>query len=85
MIWITDGIGYLATAVGTFLMLPQIVKSFKSKSMKDVSWWMIIMYTLNCVLWMIYGILIHSTPLALCNFIALIMALLQLFLKIRYK
>jgi len=85
MPWIADLIGYLATAVWTFLMLPQVIKSFKTKNMKDISRWMIIMYIWNCVLRLIYGILINSMPLMLCNFIALIIGLLQLILKIKYK
>ncbi len=85
MLWITDWIWYLATAVWTLLMLPQIIKSFKSKSMADISWWMIFMYIANCLLRSIYGFLIGSTPLMLCNFIALIIGVLQLFLKIKYK
>ena len=85
MPWLTDSIWYLATAVWTFLMLPQVIKSFKTKNMKDISWWMIIMYIWNCGLWLIYGFLINSIPLMLCNFIALIIGLLQLTLKIKYK
>ncbi|EKE30041.1 MAG: hypothetical protein ACD_2C00052G0002 [uncultured bacterium (gcode 4)] len=81
----TDIIWYLATAVWTLLMLPQLVKSFKSKSMKDVSWWMVLMYVLNCFLWLVYWYLIKSFPLMLCNFIALIIWLLQFWLKIRYE
>ncbi|MFZ2150845.1 MAG: SemiSWEET family transporter [Candidatus Absconditicoccaceae bacterium] len=81
----TDLIGYLATAVGTFLMLPQVIKSFKTKNMKDISRGMIFMYIGNCLLWFIYGLLINSIPLMLCNFIALIIGLLQLILKIKHK
>lgn len=82
---ITDLIWYLATAVWTFLMLPQVIKSFKTKNMKDISRGMIIMYIWNCFLRLSYGFLINSIPLMLCNFIALIIGLLQLFLKIKYK
>jgi len=85
MLWMTDTIWYLATAVWTFLMLPQVIKSFKTKTMKDVSRWMIFMYIGNCLLRSIYGFLIYSIPLMLCNIIALIIGILQLFLKIKYK
>lgn len=85
MPWTTDLIWYLATAVWTFLMLPQVIKSFKTRNMKDISRWMILMYIWNCLLWFIYGLLINSIPLMLCNFIALIIGLLQLILKIKHK
>jgi MtN3 and saliva related transmembrane protein len=85
MPWMADVIWYLATAVWTFLMLPQVIKSFKTKTMKDISRWMIMMYIGNCGLRLMYGFLIHSIPLMLCNFIALIIGILQLILKIKYK
>ena len=85
MPWMADVIWYLATAVWTFLMLPQVIKSFKTKTMKDVSRWMIFMYIWNCLLRSVYGFLIQSIPLMLCNFIALIIGIIQLIFKMKYK
>lgn len=84
MLWITDTVGYVATAVWTFLMLPQVIKSFKTKTLKDISRYMIFMYIGNCFLRLVYGFLIQSLPLMLCNGIALIIGILQLILKIKY-
>jgi len=81
---ITEIIGYAAAAVGTSLMLPQVIKSWKSKHVDDISYGMVIMYVINCSLWLIYGILLKAIPLALCNFLALIVSLAQLYLKIKY-
>lgn len=80
-----DLIWYSATTVWTFLMVPQLLKSFKSKSMWDISRWMVFMYVINCSLWLTYGYLISAMPVILCNFIALIIGLFQLSLKIKYK
>ncbi len=77
-------IGYSATIVGTSLMLPQVYKSLKTKSVKDLSWGMLSLYFLNCLLWLIYGTLISSTPLALTNGIALAISIFQISLKLRY-
>lgn len=85
MLWTTDLIGYSATAVWTFLMLPQVIKSFKTKNMKDISLWMAIMYVWNCLLRLIYGILLNSMPMTLCNSIGLIIWILQTILKLKYK
>jgi MtN3 and saliva related transmembrane protein len=78
-------IGYLATIVGTSIMLPQIYKSIKTKSVSDVSWGMLVLYFLNCLLWLIYGILILASPLMITNGIALAISILQIVLKIKYK
>jgi MtN3 and saliva related transmembrane protein len=78
-------IGFAATIVGTTIMLPQIYKSIKTKSVSDISWGMLVLYFLNCLLWMIYGFLILAIPLILTNGIALCISILQITLKIRYK
>jgi MtN3 and saliva related transmembrane protein len=78
-------IGFAATIVGTTIMLPQIYKSIKTKSVSDISWGMLVLYFLNCLLWMIYGFFILAIPLILTNGIALCISILQISLKIRYK
>lgn len=80
-----DIIGYIASVVGTFMMLPQVIRGYQTKDMKSVSFVMIIMYILNCILWTIYGVGIDSNPLIMANSIALLIGVFQLFLKIRYK
>ena len=82
---LVDIVGYAATVIGTSLMLPQVYKSFKTKSVEDVSWGMLVMYFLNCSLWLTYGVLIVSTPLAMTNAIALAISVVQIGLKIRYS
>ncbi|MBP7811661.1 MAG: hypothetical protein KA054_02335 [Candidatus Moranbacteria bacterium] len=81
---ITEVIGFLAAVVGTSLMLPQVIKTVKMKRADEVSLVMLILYFLNCLLWLIYGVLIWAIPLAICNAIALAISMIQLFLKFRY-
>ncbi len=81
---ITEIIGFAAAAVGTSLMLPQVIKTFKTKAVRDISLGMVLMYFLNCLLWLIYGILILAWPVIVCNFLALIISIVQLVLKQKY-
>lgn len=78
-------IGYIAAIIGTFMMLPQVLRWYQTRDMKSVSWWMIVMYILNCILWTIYGLAIDSYPLVLANGMALIIGIFQAFLKYKYK
>lgn len=82
---VVEIIGYLAAAAGTSLMLPQVIKSLKTKKMRDVSFGMLILYFFNCILWLAYGILISAWPVIISNFIALIISIIQLFLKVKYS
>ncbi len=82
---LTNLIGYAATVVGTFLMMPQVVRAIRTKHMGDVSSVMIVAYIVNCILWLAYGFLLASIPLMLCNGTALIIAIVQAILKRKYK
>ena len=82
---ITNVVGYSAAVVGTVLMLPQVVKSVKTKQVKNLSYLMVVLYFLNCLLWATYGILIWAIPIILCNFIALLISIFLLALKVRYS
>ena len=81
---IADVIGYIAAAIGTVLMLPQVVKSICTKRVDDVSGLMLTAYLTQCVLWDIYGVLIWAVPLIVCNSVAFVIGTVQVVLKLRY-
>ncbi|MEK7107473.1 MAG: SemiSWEET family transporter [Patescibacteria group bacterium] len=81
----TTIIGYLATATGTCLMLPQLYKTLKTKSVKDVSWGMLIVYFFNGIFWTIYGLQISATPIVVTNVLALIICIAQIVLQMKYS
>lgn len=78
-------VGLSATIIGTSIMVPQIYKTIKTKSVSDISWGMLVLYFLNCLLWLVYGILISAVPLIATNGIALCISILQILLKVKYK
>ena len=82
---LTQIIGFGAAAVGSFIMLPQIIHSYRTKHVRDISNIMLGMYSLNNILWLTYGLLISDTPLTITNGIALILMGIQIVLKIRYR
>lgn len=84
MVLFTQIIGFLAAIIGTLLMLPQLIKMIKTKKVDDISLAMLFLYSLNCILWLIYGLLILAWPVIICNFIALIISIIQLILKFKY-
>ena len=80
-----DIIGLIAGTLTTIAFLPQLHKTWKSKSAKDVSSVMMITFCIGVFLWLIYGLAIQATPVIVANAVTLILALLILVLKIRYK
>jgi len=77
-------IGLAAAACTTISFLPQMIKSWKTKSTKDVSLPMYVLQITGAVLWLTYGIMLNSLPMMLTNSIALVFVLSILYLKVRY-
>jgi MtN3 and saliva related transmembrane protein len=77
-------VGYGAAVVGTFLMLPQVVKSWRSKRVEDLSLGMTILYFFNCLLWLIYGILLTAAPMIIANSAGLAISIILVGLKLRH-
>ena len=84
-ITLVEVVGYTATIVGTSLMLPQIVKSLRTKRVEDVSLAMVWLYFFNCLLWFTYGILIRASPVVIANGIGLVIGGAQIFLRLKYR
>ena len=78
-------IGYLAGLFVALALAPQIIKTWKTKSTKDISiLWTLILMT-GLLLWIIYGIVNIIVPLALFATIEFSMATTLFIFKLRYK
>ena len=65
--------------------VPQVIKSYRTQSVEDLSLWMIIATLVGTVFWIIYGFFIKSNPVLIMNIIFGIIVLFQLFLKLKYE
>lgn len=78
-------LGFLGGALVTISLLPQVIKSFRTKSTKDIS----IVYTLvlmtGLALWISYAILNNIVPLLIFASIELLITLSLFILKLIYK
>jgi len=79
-----DILGYVAGILVVISLLPQTIRSWKTKSTKDLSLWRYIIYSVGLVLWITYAIFIKNGPVAAMNGVGLLLALSILGLKIKY-
>jgi MtN3 and saliva related transmembrane protein len=79
-----DFIGLVAGALTTVAFIPQLLKIYASKSGKDVSARMFVMFSAGVALWLAYGILIGSLPVILANGVTLALSVAIMVLKVRY-
>ena len=80
-----DILGLIAGSLTTAAFVPQLVKVWTSKSAKDISYLMFILFIIGIVLWENYGWEIHSLPVILFNIITFILGLAILVLKFIFE
>lgn len=77
-------LGLFAGVCTTLSFIPQIKKVWATKSVKDISIHMYVIYTTGLVLWTIYGVLVGSVALILANLVTCIFAFSILVMKLRW-
>ena len=82
---IIEYIGFFAAICTTVAFFPQAVKVWKTKSTKDISLSMFIIFTIGVFAWLAYGIIISNLPLIFANAVTLTLSLFILVYKLKYK
>ncbi|MBI2624970.1 MAG: SemiSWEET transporter [Candidatus Nealsonbacteria bacterium] len=83
MNWITL-LGFLAAILTTSSFVPQVIKTVKTKTTKDISLPMYAIITAGSLLWLIYGLMIKNLPIMIANLISLCLIITVLVFKIRH-
>jgi len=78
-------LGFIAATITTVSFVPQVYKTWKSKSVESLSLTMYSAFLIGIVLWLIYGIHLNSLPMILANSVTAVLALLLIIFKFRYK
>ena len=77
-------LGLAAAFCTTVAFVPQVVKTWTTRSTGDISLSMFLVLVIGIVLWLTYGTLLGDVPLIVANGITLILAGIILVLKLRY-
>lgn len=80
----TNIVGFVATILGTSMMLPQVIRLIRTKRSADLSFLMALAYLIACALWFTYGVRLCAPPIEWANGIGFIIGAIQLGLKVRY-
>ena len=80
-----DVLGFVAGIFTTIAFIPQVMKTWDSKSAEDVSYLMFIFFILGVLLWCIYGWEIHSIPVIIANTITFFLAATIITLKVIFE
>ena len=77
-----EWMGYIAGVCTTLAFLPQVIRTYKTKSAKDISLGMYLVFCFGVVMWLLYGFFIHSMAMIWANLVTIILAGAMLVMKI---
>ena len=78
-------IGFLAAFCTTIAFIPQALKVWKTRSTKDISLMMFVIFSFGVLSWLVYGLLIFNLPIIVANVITLTLSIYILINKIIFK
>jgi len=78
-------LGLVAGALTTAAFLPQVIKTWKSRSAKDLSLGMFSLFCLGVAMWLVYGFAVKDIPVIAANLLTLLLASTLLFFKLRFR
>ena len=77
--------GFAAATLSTIAFLPQVVKTWKTRSAKDVSYALLLTFSTGCLCWVIYGYQVEAKPVMIANAFTLTLNLTILAMKIVFE
>ena len=78
-------LGYLAGFLTTVALVPQVIKTWKTKSADDLSLGMFLVFCAGVACWVAYGFLLNAEPIILWNLASFLMAGAILVMKLKFK
>lgn len=67
MVVLIEILGWVAAVCTTFAFIPQVLKISRTRSVKDISVLMYLIFCSGLFMWIIYGLYLKSLPLILAN------------------
>jgi MtN3 and saliva related transmembrane protein len=81
--WI-DYLGLFGAFLSSITFLPQVFKAWKTKSVDDISSWMLVILMGNVTTWLVYGIVRKDLAIIIANAIIMGLTLLLAWFKVSF-
>lgn len=78
-------IGALAGTLTTLSFIPQVMRSWRRRSVDDLSTAMLLAFSVGVALWVVYGVMANAGPLVAANAVTLALAAALLVMKWRFR
>jgi MtN3 and saliva related transmembrane protein len=78
-------LGTVAGVLTTAAFVPQVAKTWRTRSARDISGVMFVAFSIGVALWVVYGVLVRAAPVVVANSVTLVLALAILVMKARFR
>lgn len=78
-------LGLAAGCMTTCSFIPQVVRTYRSRSVSDISLRMYLLLCAGIAMWVVYGIMIGSVSVVAANSVSLCLTLAILVMKIKFR
>lgn len=80
-----DVLGYTAAIFATGAFVPQVWKTWRTRSAEDISFLMLFLHITGMVLWGTYGFMLGAAPIVVANAVAVLLDVVLIVLKLRTR
>ena len=83
MDWI-EVIGLFGSLLSSITFIPQVVQTWKTKSVSDLNLTMLLIIVLSTVIWLVYGFGRGALPVIIANAIIFILSIILVYFKFTF-
>jgi MtN3 and saliva related transmembrane protein len=84
MDWI-EVVGLFGAFLTGVTFVPQVYKAWQTKSVGDLSTWMILIVITSAIVWLVYAVYLNLRPVIIANSVILVLAIILLYFKQTFK
>lgn len=77
-------IGLMGGLLTSIAVVPQVVRTWRTKHARDLSIWQPLLLIVGMLLWLVYGVMLGDMPLIVANSFSVACYLLLIVMKINY-
>jgi MtN3 and saliva related transmembrane protein len=80
-----DLVGYFGSFLTSITFIPQVYKTWQTKSAGDLSLSMLFIVLFSCIVWLVYAVALMLWPVIIANSIIGLLSIMLIYFKFTFK
>lgn len=81
----TEIMGHIGALLSSITFIPQVLKTWKTKSVGDLSLNMLLIVITSTVVWLVYAFSLNLLPVIIANSIIFVLSAMLIYFKLSFK